>query len=236
MSRLLTLGAGGGDAAGGIKTSLISFWELEEASGTRTDSHGANNLTDNNTVTQAVGKVGNAAQFTAANSEWLDRANEAGLQPGVDFTFTFWLYLDSIIASHSIINKDANAAGNRQFALLTLPDSLNFFVFDSSTGNVSVASAAVSTATWYFFVCWFDNSDKKAYLSRDDETPRVSGGVLTNGVNTTGTVALEFGRRSFDGLHHDGRIDQVGYWSRLLTATERTFLYNSGNGRAYSEL
>src|SRR3972149_4825629 len=156
MARLLTLGAGGGDAAGGIKTSLISFWELEEASGTRTDSHGANNLTDNNTVTQAVGKVGNAAQFTAANSEWLDRANEAGLQPGVDFTFTFWLYLDSIIASHSIINKDA--------------------------------SAAVSTATWYFFVCWFDNSDKKAYLSRDDETPRVSGGVLTNGVNTTGTV------------------------------------------------
>lgn len=38
-----------------LKTSLISYWNLDEASGTRNDSHGANHLTDNNTVTQAFG-------------------------------------------------------------------------------------------------------------------------------------------------------------------------------------
>lgn len=53
-----------------LLTSLIAHWKLDEASGTRNDSHGTNHLTDNNTVTTATAKLGtNAAQFTAA---WLE--------------------------------------------------------------------------------------------------------------------------------------------------------------------
>lgn len=33
-----------------IKTSMVSYWDLNETSGTRYDSHSSNNLTDNNTV------------------------------------------------------------------------------------------------------------------------------------------------------------------------------------------
>jgi hypothetical protein len=39
------------------KTSLISWWQLNEPSGSRGDSHGTNTLTDNNTVGSAVGKI-----------------------------------------------------------------------------------------------------------------------------------------------------------------------------------
>lgn len=39
----------------GLLTSLISHWPLTEASGTREDVHGSNDLTDNNTVTGALG-------------------------------------------------------------------------------------------------------------------------------------------------------------------------------------
>ena len=31
----------------------------------------------------------------------------------------------------------------------------------------------------------------------------------------------------------DGMMDEIGVWSRALTATEVTELYNSGNGLAY---
>jgi hypothetical protein len=34
---------------------LVSFWNLDEISGTRSDAHGSNHLTDNNTVTYAAG-------------------------------------------------------------------------------------------------------------------------------------------------------------------------------------
>lgn len=51
------------DLASAEKTAwgLASWWDLDEASGTRSDSHGTNNLTDNNTVTQAGGKPNKAA-------------------------------------------------------------------------------------------------------------------------------------------------------------------------------
>ena len=48
--------------------SLVSYWNLDEASGTRNDSHSTNHLTDNNTVTNAAGKepaaVGNFQRWT----------------------------------------------------------------------------------------------------------------------------------------------------------------------------
>jgi hypothetical protein len=38
-----------------LKTNLMAYWNLDEDSGTRKDSAGTNNLTDNNTVTDAPG-------------------------------------------------------------------------------------------------------------------------------------------------------------------------------------
>ncbi len=37
--------------------NLVSYYKLDEASGNRADSQGGLTLTDNNTVTQAVGQV-----------------------------------------------------------------------------------------------------------------------------------------------------------------------------------
>ena len=74
-----------------LTTSLIAHWNLDEASGTRVDAKGGNDLTDNNTVTQATGIVSNAGQFTAANSEYLSIADNAALSTGdIDFTIPLW--------------------------------------------------------------------------------------------------------------------------------------------------
>ena len=77
----LTPRAAAGDDGDNLLTNLISFWEMEEASGTRVDAVVAsgNDLTDNATVTQNPGKVGNAAQFTLATSEWLSHVSNASL-------------------------------------------------------------------------------------------------------------------------------------------------------------
>lgn len=49
------------DLTAGEKTSMVSYWELTEASGNRADSHGTNTLTDNNSVTGNPGVVYDAA-------------------------------------------------------------------------------------------------------------------------------------------------------------------------------
>ena len=56
---------------------LEAFWKLGEASGTRADSFGSNNLTDNATVTQRAGIASGRAQADQPVSNVLDRSNQA---------------------------------------------------------------------------------------------------------------------------------------------------------------
>ena len=79
-----------------LTDNLIAFWELEEASGTRNDAHGSNHLTDNNTVAQGTGKVGNCADFELDNSEYLSIADNAALSVGdEDFTIQAWFNIEA---------------------------------------------------------------------------------------------------------------------------------------------
>ncbi len=66
---------------------LAEWWTLNETSGIRVASHNGNDLTDNNTVTSAAGKKGNAAQFTNATNEYLSAADSVSLRiTNIDFT------------------------------------------------------------------------------------------------------------------------------------------------------
>ena len=59
-------------ASSTLSTGLLAFWKMAETSGTRYDETANNeDLTDNNTVSYATGKVGNAADFEASNNEYL---------------------------------------------------------------------------------------------------------------------------------------------------------------------
>ena len=57
-----------------LKTNLVAFWKLDEVSGTRYDSHGNYNLTDNNTVTQNGGVILDTKITTYDVAQWLDRS------------------------------------------------------------------------------------------------------------------------------------------------------------------
>jgi hypothetical protein len=49
-----------------------------------------------------------------------------------------------------------------------------------------------------------------------------------------GTAPFAIGARDAAAADYwDGLIDEVGFWKRVLTADERTTLYNGGNGLAY---
>lgn len=80
------------------RSEYKGVWHLEEASGTRADSTAnANNLADNNTVTQGTGKIGNGADFESSNTEYLSitDASQTGLDITSDFSFSSWLSIES---------------------------------------------------------------------------------------------------------------------------------------------
>ncbi len=221
-----------------LLTSLISYWKLDEASGSRADAHGSNTLTDNNTVGSATGKIGDAADFELSNSEYLSHASNSDLETGdIDWTFAAWVNADSLSAGfQTILSKDATAA--REYLIYYEDGSTNRFSVAVFVGVSTVVLradtlGAASTGTWYYVVIWHDST-------ADTINIQVNNGAVDSsatGGSLNAATAAEFrvgGRATIASLiPWDGLIDEVGFWKRTLTTQERTDLYNAGVGFTY---
>jgi hypothetical protein len=186
-------------------------------------------------VTQAAGKINNSAQFTNANSESLSIGDNASLSTGnIDFTIAGWFMLDNKGANKGLAGK--NVGGNfADFEWdLRYQASSDRLTFQVGNGVASTAVATAnnlgspSTATWYYVVAWHDSVADTVNIQVNDGTvdsTAYSAGSWDSGHPfKIGATSIFFG---------DGRIDEVGFWKRVLTSGERTSLYNSGSGLAY---
>lgn len=225
-------------------TSLVSVWEMDEASGDALDSFGSNTLTDTNTVASATGKINNCRDFEDTNTEYFTHTDNASLSTGdIDFTFTAWVQLESKGANRRIVNKINSAVTVLEYQLFFRNDldRFRFEVFDGT--NLKGAQSATtlgspSLATWYFIVAWHDATANTVSIQVNDGTVDSS---ATSGAPADTSAPFTIG--SLDGLasdggapsHWDGLIDQVTFWKRVLTSGERTALYNSGSGLAYAD-
>ena len=218
-----------------ILTSMVSYWELNVDSGTRVDSHGPNNLTDNDTVTQSLGKRGYSAQFVRTNTEWLSVTAGHGLEAGNrDFSMCGWIYADTL-PSLAIVGgvSDGSGPSDIDYVVQLESSTLKFYVED--TGNHSVSSSVtITTDTWFFVYVEYEANTNLMGIS-------VNGGALETAVGPTtpnnmgGPFALGQGI-GISSRFWDGRIDLWGFWARRLTSTEREFMRNDDFGRIYSEL
>lgn len=218
--------AASGGGASALLTGLVSYWKLDEVSGNRSDSVGGNTLTDVNTVTSVAGKVSNAAQFTAANSERLFHATNAALETGdIDFSAFGWFYLTSSGAG----------AGRTIVAKATewevTVGSTGVLTFKTGSGDTNFNGfATMSYDGWHSFY-----AEYRAGTTNGVQID--NGSFLTIPVTTpvsVGSQPFEIGS-IFGGAGNflDGRVDEVGFWKRLLTVAERTQLWNGGNGVTY---
>jgi hypothetical protein len=229
-------------ATGAVKYSavgLVAFWELEEASGQRNDTHGTNHLTDNNTVTQAAGKVGNAAQFTAANNESLSIADNAALSVGdIAFTVWGWCYLDSLGVQRVMLCKGSgNSAATSEYRVaVNASNAVTFSVSDGATLTTKTVSVfgALAASTWYFIECYHDPAADVIGIRINNNTAETAAHSV--GVQDgAGNVRLGT-RPAGDSDFWNGRLDQWGIAKRLLTSGERAAHYNGGAGRAYDDV
>lgn len=217
-----------------LLTDLISYWKLDEVAGTRADAHGTNDLTDNNTVGSDTGKINLGASFIAANSEYLSHADNASLSTGdIDFTFGLWVRL-ATDAGMGLITKWDYTSGNREFEIIYLATEsrFKFYVSPDGTAEVSLAAdsfGAPSLDTYYYVVVWHDSVANTINIQVNNgvvDSLSHSGGVFNS------NAPLHLGA-IFNVAFLDGRIDEVAFWKRVLTAPERASLYNAGAGLAY---
>jgi hypothetical protein len=213
-----------------LLTNLVAYWKLDEASGTRNDSVGSNHLTDNNTVLSATGKISNAADFEADNSEYLSRASNSDLQAGdTDWTFAAWIKVE-VESSFRVVVSKGWGGGQAEWIIYLFGGNVTMEVTNSIDGPSSVGGLALADNNWHFVVAWHDSVNNQKGFQMDNGTPSTN--AQANGV-TASFADFAIGASPTQGLYWDGLIDEVGWWRRVLTSDERTQLYNSGNGLTY---
>lgn len=221
-----------------LKTSLISVWEMDDASGNATDSHGSNTLTETSgTIASATGKIGNCRDFEDGDTEYFTIADNASLSTGdIDCTWSCWVNVESQNNQRTILCKDLTGT-NREFRFWINSGGTSYgFGWLSMNNGTSAGQLdmmqTITNGQWYFVVFWHDSVNNLIGMSVDDGTPvtvSYSGGMA----NSTAPFSIGWLDEA-PGLHFDGMIDQTAFWKRVLTSAEITELYNSGNGKAYS--
>jgi hypothetical protein len=212
-------------AASPLLDALVSYWSFDHD---WTDSHGTNDLTNVNGVTSAAGKLGNAGDFESSSAQYLSHPDPTPLGDE-DFTYACWFKRESM-GRVQLIAKDAETG--RSYFLQISPDDLIVMTFGSDALGVNRPIPA--DLNWHYVIVWHDAAANTLSLQVDD------GGV---GTQATGgifpalnpAIPVRIGARQYTGFqdYFDGLIDDVGLWRRVLTAEERTALYNGGLGLAY---
>lgn len=214
-------------------TNLVSWWSLNEASGTRNDSHGTNHLTDNNTVTSTTGKQGNAGVFVFANNEYLSRASNASLQYSGSFTVGLWVkFVAAPGGTYRVLASKDDGGANREWLVTTNPSGNFEMQIVGGGGAFAHTGVTVTTGVWYFVLFRYDASATTISIQINNGTVQTSAAGIAAPV--AGSAPLEIGR--FGGsFNHDGHLDEVFLKKSLVTSTTATWLWNGGDGRTYAE-
>jgi len=209
---------------------LVSWWDLDEESGTRADAVGSNDLTDNNTVGYAVGKIGNAANFVDTNNETLSVTYDLHTASPSGCTQAFWLKSGDT-ASTPRYPFDINRPYGPFLTTYLRSDStaVNITVSVYDTGWQSTTSGWTTAPIGWVHIAYTIavSGAITLYINGQQSGTPGSFGTWADG----GTV-LRLGSYDTTGRYL-GDMDMCGMWSRVLTSDEITELYNSGSGLDY---
>lgn len=211
-----------------LRDNLVSWWPLDETTGTRNDAHGTNHLTDNNTVGYAAGKHSNGADFEFSSAEYLSITNAA--QTGLGFNGSTWS-LSYWIKKESDTDGVSFGKGNSgQVTFYIQHDVSGTSVrFANSSETAFDWTSSESAGTWYHYVFVYDSGTLTLYKDGS------SLGNKSVGTLTASSAYFSVGMvEKYASNYIDGVLDEVGVWSRAITGSEVTELYNSGNGLDYA--
>lgn len=126
--------------------------------------------------------------------------------------------------------------GSREYALVynQAIDRFRFYASPDGT-SYSVVTAnnfgSPAAGVWYFVTAWYDGVNLNISVNNGaaDSINHV-GGIFD------GSQPFGLGDRGANLYSLNGSLDETAIYKRTLTSAERSWLYNGGTGRAYTDL
>lgn len=238
--------AGGGDSIGdALRADAIAYWTMDESSGTRSDSTGnGHNLAPIGTVTGVVGKIEKAIQTSLADENSIRVTNDSSFNTNNKaVAIAFWVNFNTVSVGNdqTLIWRQANN-GILDFyiAFNSLSGGLWIDVYEGNVvTNNEIAflqsSVTITASTWFFVVAELDRINEIVKIrinSTQNQDAFFDTGIGTTGNASIFSVGAEVNALAPNVAQHqaEAKIDELGWWDRLLTTEEKDYLYNSGIG------
>ena len=204
-----------------LNTDLIAYYKLDEASGTVLDSTGTYDGTNDGATPNVAGQIGTAYDFVRANSDNIQLGSLALGASG--YSINAWVNVDDISDVNVII------AGHATAVEFILTNTGKIVMGRSGAAQPDPSDDAIQVGTWTMVTATYDGSNVKYYINGTASGTKAY-------TSTTLDIPLEIGRYDVYGSKPmNGKIDELGVWTEVLTQTQITQLWNGGTGITWTD-
>lgn len=217
-----------------------NIYSVYNAENNTNDSFGSRNGTAMGGLTYTTGKIGQAFNFNGSTSYvQLGDVMDVGLD---SWSYSMWFNV-STTNNSMLFSKVRNASSAGRVWAGTNLNKI-YFAFETTGGVIAIETTSnISINNWYHVTFILDRSDKlKIFL--DGALANVNVFIGTNNLIPYSSTNFNTNHPFRIGTYTDadnttpialfnGKIDAFSVWNKVLTASEITELYNSGNGKQY---
>lgn len=217
------------DPGNTLTTGLVSYYNMQTDG---TDYWATNNLaiTGSPTFSSSYGKVNNGVFLNGA-TQYLSTSTPTGLPTGNhDTSISGWVYFT--------VNQPSGIPALLSFGTQNTAQMAGFGfgapgtdgLYWLSYSNDANTTWSYSLSTWYMVTATYTASTQTVQFYVNG-TAQGTGIVLASTPNVGSTFLDISAQRPSNIVGLTAYVDEVGLWSKVLSSTEITDLYNSGNGQ-----
>lgn len=219
-----------------LQSNLLAYYKLDEGTGNAIDALGTYNVTMVGTVGNATGIINsgrNGFNLFETSSNYFGTNTFPTITETMPYTLSAWVkFSESDVDSSYFVRLGSLDSGGDYLITMIYLDTSDIFVCNSQKAGVGgvadTYSVVVNNDQWYHVVCTYDGAgDMTIYVDNVTGTNTES----TTPTSTTSIPNIQLG--SADNGRFNGTLDEVGIWTRELSASEVGELYNSGVGLSY---
>jgi len=224
-----------------VSTLLTGLYAVYKAESNANDSLGVYNGTAQGGLTYTTGKSGNT--FTFNGTTGLIELPNSSFDFMGDFSISAWVKIPSTPSTSGYIFSNYNFDVTTSYGYVLYINTnrtISFFVGGLVGSSTVTSTTTLALDTWYHVAVKRDSVAKRSdlYINGVLEAQAINTG-LTIGYGTRAIQpTIGATRNNNQGVltisnYFNGNIDEVNLWTKQLTATEVTELYNSGTGKFY---